>query len=418
MKAVVFHDLGDIRLDDVPEPKIKDPTDAIVRLTASAICGTDLHMVRGTMPGMKKGTILGHEGVGIVEEIGQDIRNLEIGDRVVIASTIACGYCSYCRAGYYAQCDHANPNGPAAGTAFFGGPQMTGPFDGLQAEKARIPFANVGLVKVPDDISDEQAIMLSDIFPTGWFGAELAEIKPGDTVAVFGCGPVGQFVIASAKLMDAGRVLAIDAVDSRLDMARAQGAEVINFDEDDPVETIKALTGGIGVDRAVDAVGVDSVHAHRGPAAKQAKAHEKDFAEEQKKVTQSKKAKSRDGSWVQGDAPSQALRWAIESLAKAGTLSVIGVYPETMESFPIGKAMEKNLTIKMGNCNHRKYIPKLLEMVRSGMIDPRDVLTKREPLMTAIDAYKAFDQRRSGWLKVELTPGQTEREEWTAAAKV
>lgn len=418
MKAVVFHDLGDIRLEDVPEPKIKDPTDAIVRLTASAICGTDLHMVRGTMPGMKKGTILGHEGVGIVEEIGRDVRNLEIGDRVIIPSTIACGYCSYCRAGYHAQCDNANPNGPAAGTAFFGGPQMTGPFDGLQAEKARIPFAHVGLVKVPDDVSDDQAIMLSDIFPTGWFGAEMAEIKPGDTVAVFGCGPVGQFVIASAKLMDAGRIFAVDAVESRLDMARAQGAEVIDFDEDDPVRMIKALTGGIGVDRAVDAVGVDSVHAHHGPAAKQAKAHEKDFAEEQKKVTQSKKAKSRDGNWVPGDAPSQALRWAIESLAKAGTLSVIGVYPETMESFPIGKAMEKNLTIKMGNCNHRRYIPKLLEMVRSGIIDPRDVLSRREPLMTAIEAYKAFDQRRSGWLKVELTPGQTEREEWTAAAKV
>jgi threonine dehydrogenase-like Zn-dependent dehydrogenase len=419
MKAVVFHDIGDIRLEDVPEPKITEPTDAIVRVTASAICGTDLHMVRGTLQGMKKGTILGHEGVGIVEAIGDQVRNLDIGDRVVIPSTIACGYCSYCRAGYYAQCDVANPNGPAAGTAFFGGPESSGPFHGLQAEKARIPFAHVGLVKVPDDVSDDQAIMLSDIFPTGWFGAELAEVQAGDTVAVFGCGPVGQFAIASAKLMDAGRVFAVDNIDSRLDMARAQGAEVINFDKDDPVKTIRALTGEIGVDRAIDAVGVDAEHAHHGPAAKQAKAHEKEFAEEQKKVMQStKKAKTKDGSWEPGDAPSQALRWAVEALAKAGTLGIIGVYPETMQTFPIGNAMEKNLTIKMGNCNHRKYIPKLIELVRSGIVDPRDVLTKREPLTAALDAFKAFDQRQPGWMKVELVPGQTTREEWTAKEKV
>jgi threonine dehydrogenase-like Zn-dependent dehydrogenase len=418
MKAVVFHDIGDIRLEDVPEPKIKEPTDAIVRITASAICGTDLHMVRGTLQGMKKGTILGHEGVGIVEAIGDQVRNLDIGDRVIIPSTIACGYCSYCRAGYYAQCDVANPNGPAAGTAFFGGPEPSGPFHGLQAEQARIPFAHVGLVKVPDEVSDDQAIMLSDIFPTGWFGAELAEIKPGDTVAVFGCGPVGQFVIASAKLMQAGRIFAVDNIDSRLDMARAQGAEAINFDKDDPVTTIKALTGEIGVDRAVDAVGVDAVHAHHGPAAKQAKEHAKEFAEEQKKLLQPKKAKPRGGNWEPGDAPSQALRWAVESLAKAGTLSVIGVYSDTMQSFPVGQAVEKNLTIKMGNCNHRKYIPKLLELVRSGVVDPRDVLTKREPLTAAIDAFKAFDQRQPGWMKVELVPGQAAREEWTAQEKV
>src|SRR5947208_14734129 len=258
MKAVVFHGIGDIRLDDVPEPKIEQPTDAIVSLTASAICGTDLHMVRGTFAGMVPGTILGHEGVGIVEALGSDVRNLNVGDRVVIASTIACGYCSYCRAGYYAQCDNANPNGPSAGTAFFGGPKETGSFNGLQAEKARIPFANVGLVKLPDEIIDNQAILLSDIFPTGYFGADLAEIRPGDTVAVFGCGPVGQFAIASAKLFDAGRILAVDHIPDRLDMARHQGAEIINFDEENPVQTIKSLTQGIGVDRAVDAVGVDA----------------------------------------------------------------------------------------------------------------------------------------------------------------
>src|SRR5262245_33627476 len=210
MKAIVFHGVGDIRLDDVPEPRLQESTDAIVRLAASAICGTDLHLVRGTIPGVKPGIVLGHEGVGVIEQVGKDVRNLKVGDRVVIASTIACGWCSYCRAGYYAQCDTANPNGPHAGTAFFGGPEQSGPFAGLQAERARIPYANVGLIKLPDDVTDEQAILLSDIFPTGYFGAELAEIEAGDTVAVFGCGPVGQFAIASAQLLGAGRVLAVD----------------------------------------------------------------------------------------------------------------------------------------------------------------------------------------------------------------
>lgn len=190
MKAVVFHDVGDIRLEDVPEPKLEQSTDAIVRLTASAICGTDLHFVRGTVPGMRDGTILGHEGVGVVEAVGPDVRNIAVGDRVVIPSTIACGYCSYCRDGYYAQCDNANPNGTSAGTAFYGGPLDSGAFNGLQAEKARVPYAHVNLVKLPDDVSDDQAILLSDIFPTGYFGADLADIKPGHTIAVFGCGPV------------------------------------------------------------------------------------------------------------------------------------------------------------------------------------------------------------------------------------
>jgi threonine dehydrogenase-like Zn-dependent dehydrogenase len=402
MKAVVFHDIGDIRLEDVPEPKIQEPTDAIVRLTASAICGTDLHMIRGTMPGMKSGTILGHEGVGVVEALGDEVRNLEVGDRVIIPSTIACGSCVYCRAGYYAQCDKANPNGMLAGTAFYGGPQLTGPFHGLQAEKARVPFAHVGLVKLPDEVTDDQAILLSDIFPTGYFGAHLAEIKDGDTVAVFGCGPVGQFAIASAKLMGAGRVLAVDQHEDRLEMARAQGAEVINFEKEDPVEEIRTLTGGIGVDRVVDAVGVDAQHAHHGAAAKAAAKEEKQHKGTRK--TAAPKAAEKDGQWVPGDAPDQALEWAVEAVAKAGTISIIGVYPETATRFPIGKAMNKNLTLKMGNCNHRRYIPHLVELVRTGAIDPRRILTKVEPMVSAIEAYKAFDRREPGWLKVELVP--------------
>jgi len=402
MKAIVFHGIGDIRLDDVKEPKLKDATDAIVRLTASAICGTDLHMIRGTMPGMKPGTILGHEGIGIVEEIGKDVRNSRKGDRVVVPSTIACGYCSYCRAGYYSQCDNANPNGSDKGTAFYGGPAETGPFNGMQAEYVRVPFANVNLVKLPDSVSDDQAILLSDIFPTGYMGADLAEIVEGDTVAVFGCGPVGQFAIASAMLMGAGRVLAIDHHPSRIEMARAQGAEVINFDEEDPIDAIKRLTGKIGVDRAIDAVGVDAERPHSGPAAKAGKAQAAEFEKEQQEIAPKQNP---DGDlWQPGDAPSQVLNWAVEALAKAGTLSIIGVYPKLAKTFPIGAAMNKNLTLQMGNCPHRKYIPMILPIVQSGTFDPARILTQDTPLASAIDAYKHFDLREEGWMKVKLEP--------------
>jgi threonine dehydrogenase-like Zn-dependent dehydrogenase len=403
MRAVVFHGIGDIRLDDVPEPRIEEPTDAVVRITASAICGTDLHLVRGTVPGMEPGTVLGHEAVGVVEEIGDRVRNLEPGDRVVVPSTIGCGYCAYCRAGYFAQCDNANPNGKRAGTAFFGGPKLAGPFNGLQAERARIPFANVGLVKLPSAVTDNQAIMLSDIFPTAYFGAELAEIKPGNTVAVFGCGPVGQFAIASAKLMQAGRIVAIDCIDSRLDMAQDQGAEVIDFETEDPVQAILDLTGGIGVDRAIDCVGVDAVRPHKGPAAKQAEAFGREFDRELEQVAPQRKPSG--SNWYPGDGPSQALHWAVNALAKAGTHGIIGVYPPTMQSYPIGTAMNKNLTIKLGNCNHRKYIPKLVDLVESGVVDPERILTNVEPLTNVLDAYKAFDTRQPGWVKVELQPG-------------
>ncbi|MBW4698210.1 MAG: glutathione-dependent formaldehyde dehydrogenase [Aphanocapsa lilacina HA4352-LM1] len=403
MKAVVFHGVGDIRLDDVPEPQIEKPTDAIVRLTASAICGTDLHMIRGTFSGMQPGTILGHEGVGVIEAIGPDVRNLRVGERVVIPSTIACGSCSYCRSGYYAQCDVANPNGPQAGTAFFGGPKDSGPFQGLQSEYARIPHANAGLVKLPPQVSDDEAILLSDIFPTAYFGAELAEIKPGDTVAIFGCGPVGQFVIASAQLLGAGRIFAVDTVASRLEMARDQGAEVIDFNQEDPVETIRRLTGGIGADRAIDAVGVDAVRPHTGPAGAKAEKLASEFAEQVQKVAP--ETNPQGANWVPGDAPSQALLWAVQALAKAGTLSIVGVYPPTHQFFPIGMAMNKNLTIQMGNCNHRKYIPMLVDLVRNGTVEPSKILTQVEPMLSAIDAYKAFDLRQPGWVKVELVPG-------------
>jgi threonine dehydrogenase-like Zn-dependent dehydrogenase len=402
MKAVVFHGVGDIRLDDVPEPQLQDSMDAIVRLTASAICGTDLHMIRGTLPGMRPGTILGHEGVGVVEEVGAGVRNLNKGDRVVIPSTIACGYCSYCRSGYYSQCDVANPNGPAAGTSFFGGPEPSGPVDGLQAEYARIPYANTGLVKLPKDVTDDEAILLSDIFPTAYFGAELAEITPGDTVAVFGCGPVGQFAIKSAQLLGAGRLFAIDTIPARLEMAKALGAEIIDFNQEDPVESLKSMTGGTGVDRVIDAVGVDAVAPSNGAAAQKAQTQMQQFQEQVHKIAP--QINPQNGNWHPGNAPSQALEWAVQALAKAGTLSIIGVYPLTHKFFPIGMAMNKNLTVKMGNCDHRRYIPKLVDLVRCGMVTPTQVLTQTEPIVSVIDAYKAFDRRNPGWIKVELLP--------------
>ncbi|MFG0334807.1 MAG: zinc-dependent alcohol dehydrogenase [Maioricimonas sp. JB049] len=402
MKAIVFHGPGDIRLDDVSDPTIQDPTDAIVRITSSAICGTDLHMIRGTMPGMKPGTILGHEAVGVVEECGRQVRNLNPGDRVVVPSTIACGSCAYCRSGYHAQCDVANPHGSRAGTAFFGGPEAAGPFDGLQAEFARIPYANVGLVKLPEDMSDDDAILISDIFPTGYFGAKLAEIKSGDTVAVFGCGPVGMFAILSAQLLGAARVIAIDHVSWRLAKARELQAEVINFDEEDPVETLLELTGGIGVDRAIDAVGIDAQSPSSGPAADDAADARAQFDHEQQQVIN--QANPQGDQWVPGDAPSQALRWAVEGLAKAGTLSIIGVYPPQDQTFPIGKAMNKNLSIQMGNCNHRNYMPELVRLVASGRVRPQEILTRIEPLTSALDAYAEFDQRNAGWMKVRLEP--------------
>jgi threonine dehydrogenase-like Zn-dependent dehydrogenase len=400
MKAVVWRGVGDVRLEDVPEPELRDPTDAIVRITTSAICGTDLHFVRGTMAGMEPGTILGHEGVGVIEQLGPAVRNLRVGDRVVIPSTIACGVCAYCRVGYFAMCDRANPKGKRAGSAFFGGPADSGPFHGLQAEKARVPWASTGLCKLPDDLSDDQAILLSDIFPTAWFGAQLAEVAPGNTVAVFGCGPVGQLVIDCVHRMGAGRVFAVDAVPGRLELARSQGAEAIDFNVDDPVETILELTDGIGVDRAIDAVGVDASHAHHGPASAGAGEQEDEFRRE---VKQNAPGARPDGdNWHPGDAPSQALHWAVEALAKAGSLSVIGVYPPSATNFPIGKAMNKNITLKTGNCNHRKYIPMLMGLLRAKEVEVAQALTRQEPLGSAIEALQAFDRRQPGWVKVRL----------------
>jgi threonine dehydrogenase-like Zn-dependent dehydrogenase len=400
MKAVVFRDVGDIGVETVDDPRIEQPSDAIVRVTTTAICGTDLHFVRGTMSGMIPGTILGHEAIGIVEEVGRDVRNLAPGDRVVVPSTIGCGVCRYCRRGEYSQCDVANPNGPQAGPCFFGGPKTTGPVQGLQAEYARIPFAHTGPVKLPEAMSDDDAILLSDIFPTSWFGARLAGVSPGDTVAVFGAGIVGQLAMASAVLQGAGRVFAVDEIPTRLELARMQGAEPINFAEEDPVATIRALTNGIGVDRVIDAVGVDANRPHTGPAAEASAAEAQQFARQRSMVAP--RTNPHDGNWEPGDAPGQADEWAVQAVAKNGTIGVIGVYPPQMQAFPLGEAMNKNLTIRLGNCNHRRYLPELIDVVASGRMSLSPNVTQQETFETIIDAFRAFDRREPRWVKVAV----------------
>ncbi|MGH8024862.1 MAG: zinc-binding dehydrogenase [Limisphaerales bacterium] len=270
----------------------------------------------------------------------------------------------------------------------------------LLSEFARIPFANANLVRIPDEVTDDQAILVSDIFPTGYFGADLAQIHDGDVVTVFGCGPVGQFAIASAFLFNASRVIAVDTLPDRLEMARDQGAEIVDFNAENPVEAIKELTDGTGADRVIDAVGVDAEPPQRGPSAGQSDPEL--FEQELKKIAPH--TNSRGNLWKPGRAPSQVLQWAVESVCKAGTVAGIGVYPETMIWFPFGPAMEKNLTIQAGNCNHRRYIPDLLRIIRGGVTLPEKILTKREPLVSAIEAFQSFDLRKSGWMKVELPP--------------
>ncbi|HEY0240350.1 MAG TPA: zinc-dependent alcohol dehydrogenase [Friedmanniella sp.] len=400
MKAVVWHGPGDIRLDTVADPTIQDPFDAIVRITTSAICGTDLHFVRGTMSGMSEGRVLGHECVGVVEEVGPGVRNLRPGTRVVVGSTVGCGACSYCRAGFYSQCDNANPNGKTAGTAFFGGPNAAGGLDGMQAEYVRVPFAHVGAVPLPDSVTDDQAILLSDIYPTGWFGAKLAQVAPGDTVAVFGAGAVGQFAVLSAFQQGAGRVLVVDGIPTRLEAARRLGGEAIDMNAEDVVEVLRELTQGAGPDKVIDAVGVESERPKTGPGASAGEDLADEYARE---IAQNAPETGVDGdSWKPGDAPSQAARWYVEAIAKAGTIGVVGVYPPTMDAFPLGQALNKNLNVRMGNCPHRRFIPELVDLVASGVVDPSAMLTQHEPVAGAIAAYETFDRREPGWTKVAL----------------
>jgi threonine dehydrogenase-like Zn-dependent dehydrogenase len=392
MRANCWHGKQQLRVEDVPEPKILNRRDAIVRITSTAICGSDLHLYNGFVPTMKSGDIVGHEFMGEVMEVGPAVTNLKPGDRVVVPFPIACGACSACQAQLYSLCENSNPNawmaqklmGHSPG-GIFGYSHMLGGYAGGQAEYARVPFADIGPIKIPDGLPDEQVLFLSDIFPTGYMGAEMCDIKRGDTVAVWGCGPVGQFAIASARMLGAERIIAIDRVPARLALAatKAGATDIINYEERDVRETLLELTGGVGPDSCIDAVGTE---AHMpGPLyaydrIKQAMMLESDRA--------------------------FALRQAILSCRNGGTVSVIGVYGGFVDKFPMGSFMNRSLTMKTGQCHVHRYMRPLLEKIRDGAIDPSFVVTHSLSLDEAPQAFELFMNKQDDCIKVVLKPGR------------
>lgn len=394
MKALCWHGTQDIRVDNVPDPTIQKPTDAIIRVTSTAICGSDLHLYGGIVPEMQAGDILGHETMGIVEEVGSEVTKLKKGDRVVVPFTISCGSCFFCKKTLFAACDVSNPPESAAKArkamgaapaAMFGYSHLTGGIPGGQAEYLRVPYADVGLLVVESNLTDEQVLFLSDIFPTGYMAAENAQIQPGDTVAVWGCGPVGQFTIQSAWLMGAGRVIAIDCVPERLELARVRGkAEVINFETQNVRETLAEWTGGRGPDCCIDAVGAEA----HGTGA-----------------LDSMIEKVRAATHTMAERP-HALREAILCCRKAGTVSVPGVYIGMLDGIPFGALMNKGLTLKSGQTHMHRYMKPLLEVIESGKVDPSFIVTHRLPLDEAPAAYKMFRDKTDGCVKVVLKPGQ------------
>jgi threonine dehydrogenase-like Zn-dependent dehydrogenase len=392
MRANVWSGRNTVQVENVPDPTILNGRDAIVRITSTAICGSDLHLYDGYVPTMKKGDILGHEFMGEVVETGPKVENLKQGDRVVVPFPIACGNCWSCRHELYSLCENSNPNAGLAEKMFghstcgiFGYSHLTGGYAGGQAEYARVPFADVGPFKIEDDLTDEQVLFLSDIFPTGYMGAEFCEIGGGEVIAVFGAGPVGQFAIASAVLLGAERVIAIDQYDYRLEMARnkAGATDTINFSEDaDIVEQLKAMTGGRGPDAVIDAVGMEAAHGHGA-------LHAVD------RVKQATRSESDRG---------HALRDAILACRPGGIVSVIGVYGGLLDKFPSGAFMNKGLTLKTGQCHVHRYLPKLYDHIRNGDIDPSFVVTHRLELGLAPDAFETFKHKQDECVKVVLKP--------------
>ena len=390
MKALCWHGHGDVRIDNVPDPKIEHPRDVVLKVTACAICGSDLHLLDGYMPTMESGDILGHEFMGVVEEVGSEVSNLKKGDRVVVPFNIACGDCFFCKKGLFSACDGSNPNKALgekmmghAPSGLFGYSHMTGGFSGGQAEYVRVPFADVGPVKVSDALTDEQALFLSDIFPTGYMAAENAEIEPGDTVAIWGCGPVGQFTIKCAWMFNPKRVIAIDNVQERLDMAVREGkAEVINFEKEDVYERLQEMTNGRGPDRCIDAVGAEaSGHGGFDAAMDRVKA-----------------------AVLLTTDRAHALRQAIFCCRKAGTLSVPGVYVGFPDKLPFGALMNKGITIRTGQTHTHRYMKKLMAKIEAGEIDPSFVITHKIGLDEVPDAYKTFKNKEDGCVKVFIRP--------------
>jgi threonine dehydrogenase-like Zn-dependent dehydrogenase len=389
MKAVCYNGKEDIRVERVDDPAILNPRDAIVKVTATAICGSDLHIYGGWIPTMQKGDVLGHEFMGEVVEVGKRNTKLKIGDRVVVPFTIACGQCFFCKEQQWSLCDNSNPNAWMAeklygysASGLFGYSHMYGGYPGGQAEFARVPFADVGPLKVPSSLTDEQVLFLSDIFPTGYMAAENCQIKPGDTVAVWGCGPVGQFAIQSAFLLGAERVIAIDRFPARLELARRHSnAEILNYGHDDVMDALRTLTGGQGPDSCIDAVGLEAHGTTLDAWYDRAKAK----------------------TYMATDRP-HALRQCIQACRKGGTVSIPGVYGGFLDKFPLGAAFAKGLTLKMGQTHMHKYMPKLLDHIERGDIDPSFIITHRVSLDDAPEMYKTFREKQDGCIKVVMRP--------------
>jgi threonine dehydrogenase-like Zn-dependent dehydrogenase len=388
MKALCWYGTGDVRVDAVPDPRIQDPRDAIIRITATGICGSDLHLFDGFMPTMEKGDVLGHEPMGEVVEVGSAITNLKPGDRVVVPFTISCGECYFCKKSLYSCCDRSNPNAEMARkvmghspAGLFGYSHLLGGFPGGQAEFLRVPFANIGPLKIESGLPDEMVVFLSDIFPTGYMAAENCDIEHGDTVAVWGCGPVAQFAIQSAWMLGAGRVIAIDRVPERLQMASNWGkAETINFDEVDVYDALQEMTKGRGPDRCIDAVGCEA-HATGSVDA----------------VVDKVKT-----AVMLGTDRAHLLREAIMCCRKGGTISVPGAYLGFPDKIPFGAFMNKALTMKTGQTHMQRYMKPLLQRIEKGEIDPSFVITHRIPLSDAPNAYEQFRDKKDGCIKVVI----------------
>ena len=389
MKANCWIEKKKVQIEDVPDPRILNSRDAIVRISSTAICGSDLHLFNGFVPTMEKGDILGHEFMGEVMEVGRGVRNLKVGDRVVVPFPIACGECNSCRRDLFSLCENSNPNAwmaekmwGHAGAGVFGYSHLTGGYAGGQAEFARVPFADVGPLKVPAGLTDEQVLFLSDILPTGYMGAEMCDIRPGDIVAVWGAGPVGQFAIVSAFLLGAEQVIAIDRFPYRLQMARegAKATHTINYEEESVLERLRELTGGRGPDACIDAVGMEA-HGH-GPQ----------YAYD----------RAKQAMRLENDRPI-ALREAILACRNAGTVSVIGVYGGFIDKFPMGSVMNRSLTIRSGQCHVHRYMKPLLERIERGEIDPTFIITHRMKLEDAPKGFDLFVHKEDDCMKVVLT---------------
>lgn len=389
MKALTWHGKHDIRCETVPDPIIEDDRDAIIKVTACAICGSDLHLYQGSVPDMHSGDVMGHEAMGEVVEVGKGNSKLQVGDRVVVPFTISCGHCFFCQRGFFSGCENSNPdkdkakkmwgNSPAG---LFGYTHMLGGYSGGQAEYLRVPYADVGPIKVPDGLTDEQALFLSDIFPTGYMAAEFCNIQPGETVAIWGCGPVGQMAIRSAYMLGAARVIAVDSVAERLALAAASGALTLNYLETDIYDEIMQLTGGRGADACIDAVGTEA-----DPAAS----------------WDSRIDRIKVATFMGTDRP-HVLRQAIHCCRNFGTVSIVGVYGGFLDKIPMGSAINRGLTLRMAQTPVQRYLPMLMDRVLKGEIDPSFVITHRATLEEGPGLYETFKNKDDGCIKVVIKP--------------